>query len=77
MAKILKAKLTLKEIMHKLPPEAQDWIKGMDRDELGGAETILNNVGEAAFLKYWPEYKKELQDLRIFFWKPGDRPTNR
>ncbi len=58
--------MTLKEIRHKLPQEAQNWLTGMDRGELKCTEVILNNVGEEAFLRQWHQYKQDLQEIRDF-----------
>jgi hypothetical protein len=59
-------KITLLEIMDKLPPEAQDWIKRMNRGERAGTEIILNNVGVDSFIKYWRVHKNDLDEIRNF-----------
>jgi hypothetical protein len=58
--------MTINDIRSKLPPEAQEWLRGMNRSELHGTEVILNNVGETVFLENWTQYKKDLQEVRDF-----------
>jgi hypothetical protein len=62
-----KRRAKLNEVRLKLPPEGQKWLSSMDRGELNATAIRLSHVGEAAFLRCWPEYKKELQKLRHDF----------
>lgn len=59
-------RITLLEIMDKLPPEAQKWVNGMNRDEKFGTEIILNNVGVDSFIKHWRVHKDDLDEIRNF-----------
>jgi hypothetical protein len=59
-------RITLREIMDRLPPEAQKWVNGMNRDERLGTEIILNNVGVDSFIKYWRDHKDDLDEIRNF-----------
>jgi hypothetical protein len=59
-------RITLLEIMDKLPPEAQKWVNGMNRDEKFGTEIILNNVGVDSFIKHWRDHKDDLDKIRNF-----------
>jgi hypothetical protein len=52
--------------MDKLPPEAQKWVNGMNRDEKFGTEIILNNVGVDSFIKHWRVHKDDLDEIRNF-----------
>jgi len=44
-------RITLLEIMDKLPPEAQKWVNGKNRDEKLGTEIILNNAEVESFIE--------------------------
>ena len=59
-------RITLLEIMDKLPPEAQKWVNGMNRDEKFGTEIILNNVGVDSFIKHWRVHKDDLDEIGNF-----------
>ena len=59
-------RITLLEIMDKLPPEAQKWVNGMNRDEKLGTEIILNNAGVDSFIEYWRDHKDDLDKIRNF-----------
>jgi hypothetical protein len=59
-------RITLLEIMDKLPPEAQKWVNGMNRDEKFGTEIILNNAGVDYFIRYWRDHKDDLDEIRNF-----------
>ena len=67
------AKLAIEEVKSKLPSEGQKWLDGMDSGELIDTVGILSRVGEESFLKYWPDYKQQLDKIRFDFWRPGSR----
>jgi hypothetical protein len=56
----------LQEFEQKLSPEGQKWLRNLDYKDRVLMLTQLKNVGEEAFLKYWPEYKQELKELHQF-----------
>ena len=62
----MKIKIKLSEIMDRLPPEAQKWVNGMNRDEKAGTETILSYVGVDSFIKHWRTHKNDLDYIRNF-----------
>jgi hypothetical protein len=62
----MKTKIKLSEIKDRLPPEAQKWVNGMNRDERAGTEDILSYVGVDSFIEHWRSHKDDLDALRNF-----------
>jgi hypothetical protein len=61
--------IKLREIMDRLPPEAQKWVNGMNDSEKRGTEIILSYVGVESFIQNWQGHKKHLDDIRhLFGW---------
>ncbi len=58
--------LSLKDIMDKLPPEAQKWLNGMSREDFNCTEGIFNTVGEESFFKHLGKHKLDWEYLRDF-----------
>lgn len=58
------APIRLRTVASRLPKEAEEWIKGMDRGEFDATQVILNNVGEERFCEFWRTYKEELDRVR-------------
>ena len=59
--------VTLESILPRLPVEAQSWIAELRPGIRDALETRLDLVGAEAFLRYWQDYKAEVEELDHFF----------
>ena len=64
-------KISVRQIMDRLPPEAQKWVQGMTSSEKVGTEIILKNVGADSFIKHWEIHKDDLEYIRHLYGKLG------
>ncbi len=57
-------RLRIKDVWHKLPPDAQKWIRRMTRNELQEIERTINQFGEEQFLERWRYRQDEFEYFR-------------
>lgn len=60
-------KLKIREIMPRLPKEAQEWLNRVSEDEFGSAEGILNAVGEESYIQNWRFHKDRVDQFSWLF----------
>jgi hypothetical protein len=59
--------LTLTDLLPQLPPEARDWIAGLDASDYATTERILNRIGAENFITHWQTHRADQQDAALSF----------
>jgi hypothetical protein len=69
---LVKKEALLETITTRLPPEGQDWLKGLNRFCRRVVEFDLRNAGPDQFVEHWKPLRDTLEKLELEFGPSND-----